>query len=465
MTILATCCIVLIAATPQEPVAVEVVGPARVPGDALREQLEKGADEFLLFDVNYGVREATGDLHELWARLESARAEGMRALLDRMPSECAEPYAACANVAGVARALLAHPKEQPRQLEPSQRDELREVETAAKGSLRFLPAPLDQDWSIARPIGAYANERYGPDGIAGLYRATIYLRRYLEAWPEETRAAWGRLAASCRGSSPSAQIDLARVESQMPVLFGANVDSSGVLRPRDPPDRAWLRAHAADESRVDQKLAALFAAMPMSSPGSLSDGVLRLCHELTIAQPADPLFGAMDARQWRAKWRDAASFAYLGLREVDCLAVPYGRASEPPAPRVIVEPLPAVWEALRWLDRRIRDPRPGDGWLLEPSWVDPVLDALALQQKGQDLPADLNDHLRLTLLRRFQGRDKLLGTTTQIEGCPGQVRRAVPQLVRLPIQWRGQTKKALALRLFIEQQGPDAGWREPGALR
>ncbi|HEX6812323.1 MAG TPA: hypothetical protein VF384_11915 [Planctomycetota bacterium] len=463
-TLLALC----IASAPQQPAVVEVIGPAPEPGVALRKQVEKGEDEFVLFDVAYGVREVTTNLHDLWGELETKRAEVMSDLMAAMQQRCAgrqdAASIACANVAAVAGALLAsatkHTRARPRPaLGPDQLAELRDVDAAAAGEQRYFPQRRAFDWKIAQPVGAYAHDRHGWEGMAALYRATIYLRAYSAAWPEDTSAVWCLHVAACRSADGVLASDLGKLAAQMPILFGAGVDESGVLLPAGAPDLAWLAAHFAEPAPIEDKLAALFAEVPMPSPKALSDGVLRLCHELVIARPTDPLFGAMAPEQWQAKWRDAASFAYVGLREVDALARTFGRDDAPPAPTVVIEPLPAVWEALRWLERR-RSLQPGDAWQKGTSWIDPVIEALELQQKGEDLPVETNDHLR-HLLSRFGDKDRLLGTTTRIEGVPAQVRRGVPHLVRVPIRWRGETKKALALRLFVEQERPAGEWHGP----
>lgn len=51
----------------------------------------------------------------------------------------------------------------------------------------------------------------------------------------------------------------------------------------------------------------------------------------------------------------------------------------------------------------------------------------------------------------------------EIEGGAGRVHRAEPQLVRVPIVWRGQTQRALALRLRVEGQRADGTWYVPQA--
>ena len=460
MTRYALFSLMLSAAVAAQESAIEVVGPAREPGEALREQVGKGEDELLLFDVCYGVRQSVLRVHDVWREVELTRARGMRALLLAMQQRCRRGNDAatkeCADVAAVATALL-DPSGERATLTPAQRDELRDVEAGTEGSQRFLPAPVATDWCVAQPIGAYArDEAYAP-----LYRATVYVRWYREAWPRATRAAWQECAEASRSGDAA---ELTRAEQAWSILFGTALDASGVGKAVVSPDRAWLLIHKDDTASAGGKLAGLFAAVRMPAPVATSDGVLRLCHELAIARAADPLFAAMPSLQWQAKWSDAAAFAYVGLREVDGLAFGPGIVTAPPAPAVVVEPLPAVWEAVEWLQRRCDAahdavfPRAADAPSRRP-WIADVVEALRLQQNGEDVPPALNERLQQHLLTAFGGADDGLGTAMRIEGIGGSLRRAVPQLVRVPIVWRGQTKKSLALRLFVEQQGAEGRWQ------
>lgn len=454
MLLLAACFVAVAAVAPQEPPAIEVVGRARVPSPALLEQVKKGEDEFLLFDVGYGVREAVVHLHEEWGWCEGERADGLLALLAAMQERWAAgrdgEVTATTNVAAVAHALLL-PAALRDELPPAQQAELREVEGGAAGTLRFAAGSPAVDWREARPRGGYASA-WDDGEMAGLFRATVYLRAYLARWPAATSAIWRDSAAACRAAGVAPE--LAMVEAALPILFGATMGEHGLPAPAPSVDLAWLRAHKDERATVHDKLAALFAAVPMSKPAAMSDGVLRLCHVLACAAATDPLFGAMPAEQWRAKWVGAGSFAYVGLREVDSLMRCVGRELLRKPPQVVIEPLPEVWEALRWLERRHDDLRtvrhPETDWHEHGSWVDPVLEALAIQQRGEDLPQKLHDRLREMLLWSFDAPDLLLGTTTELEGVAAPVRRAEPQLVRVPIRWRGETKKALALRLSVE---------------
>jgi hypothetical protein len=453
----------------QDPVAVEVIGSADSPSPALAEQIAKGADAFVLFDVAYGIREVTVHLHRAWGWVEGKRAEVMRTLLDTARLRFAEKddaaSRACANVVTVAATLLAAHDER-HALEPALRDEVQEVEAATPGSMRFLATATAVDWSETRPIGGYASEVFGSDQFGRLFRATVYLRRYVAAWPEDVRRAWAGGVAAAQSAAGAKELD--RVRTAMTVLFGANVDDSALPVPVVAPDLRWLERRAAETQPAGEKLAALFAGVAVPRPVAWSDGVLQLCRSLAEARATDPLFGAMTPQQWQAKWRDAAAFAYVGLREVSPLVTLAGRMQVKDLPTVVVEPLPAVWEALRWIERRQDDflvVKWPDWGKHSSAWLEPVLEALAAQQRGEDVPAELNKQLLDMLMFNFDASDCLLGVSTCIAGVPAQVRRAVPQLVRVPIVWRGETKKALALRLFVEQQGPDGKWQDTSTLR
>ena len=80
---------VFLATAPQQPATIEVIGPAREPSAALREQIAKGQDELLLFDVGCGVRQSVLGLHDVWREVEGTRWRAMRALLDAMQERCA----------------------------------------------------------------------------------------------------------------------------------------------------------------------------------------------------------------------------------------------------------------------------------------------------------------------------------------------------------------------------------------
>jgi hypothetical protein len=449
----------------QAPAAVEVVGPASVPSDALVEQLKKGEDELVLFDVGYGVREAVVKLHEDWTRAEARRAVGVCLLLEAMEAlwtrEDAVPdERACRDVARVAMALLdaRYRDEGARELT----NERAEVEAAGAGTLRFLPVPASISWEDARPRGGYARSPQLDDGQrANLYRATVYLHTYLSRWPPGIVRRWRDTASACRAVGAASQ--LAYAERWSHALFGARL-ADGLPVPVVAPDHAWLRSNAAHVDEANARLTALFTALPTAVPESMADGVLRLCHLLVTAEPTAPVLAAMAPAQWRAKWRDAATFAYVGLREVDCAMRAVGKSRLRAPPRVVVEPLPEVWTALRWLDRRRAAALAVDYPDLrraERSWVDAVLDALSTQQRGEELPSAAEAQLLHLLLDSFDAPDLLLGALTEVDGVAPPLRRAVPHFVRVPVVWRGEVRKALALRLHVEQQDERGQWHGP----
>jgi len=455
----------------QEARAIEVVGPAEVPSHALLQQVKKGEDAVLWFDVGYGVRRAVVRLHEEWGRIERQRAEAMQQLTEAMIERAARGDAfedpTCAGVAKVALALLTSSDPTRAESAPTGAagDERDDVLRGGAGTLRFLDGKPACDWKDAEPRGGYAAER---GGFGGVFRATKYIAKYMQGWPASTTRRWNGLAAACRAAGVARE--LTDAGTAMAILFGASLDACGVPVPASASDLAWLSDRALLRERADAQrpprgvLQQLFADVAMPDPRAMSDGVLRLCHALVEARPDSPLLAELTPAQWRAKWLDAATFAYAGLREVDQLVRAVGREQLPKA-RVLVEPLPEVWRALRWLDLReqalfrLRQGQPDDGASESASWVDPVLAALERQSRGEEIDAELNDRLAAMLLESFDEPDILQGTPSAIEGVKGDVRRATPQLVRIPVRWRGEVVRAVALRLYVEHQDAAGQWQ------
>lgn len=454
------------AASVERPSArVEVVAPAPIPSEALEEQpIQRG--DLVLFDVGYALRELVVRMHDEWARAERLRAEmlirAFQWLAEDQGTAAEQPWsAACRDVAAVAWALV-DPTHSRRRLTPAQAAELLEVEAASSGTLRFLPTPSDVDWSAprsdARPTGAYAA---GGEFVwmASLFKASVYLRHYLSAWPDADRERWCAVMSRMMRKFERA----AAIEPSWRLLFGTAFVAPGVPEPVVCDDIVWLVTQP-PTAAAHERLGALFASRAQRVPDTVADDLLRACNELRAARADHAIFGAMAEAQWRAKWTDAATFAYAGLREIDALVQSAGIRDEAGGgPRVVIEPLPAVWAALRALERRESEllvARYGSS-ASQPSWVDDVLEALALQERGVDLPRELEAGLLELLLFRFATPDRLLGTPAAIEGVSGAVRRAVPQLVRVPIRWRGETKMALALRLYVEHEVAPGEWQGP----
>ncbi len=444
------------------PTAVEVVGEARAPSAALLAQILKDHDELVLFDTGFGIRDAVVQLQCAWWDLEWKRAKALADLLAAMSERWRKtalegPARDCAGVAVVAGALLfSDGAELPRDA----RAEFDEVHAGAAGSMRFR-GERAADWADAKPRGVYAREGRGLD-FPGLFRATVYLRRYLEQWPEAHREAWRAAAVACMATG--AAREAGPCDTAMAQLFGAEPLAAAVpaiIRPRDV--RRLREAHAPRAPWIALQDVLRFADAPR--PASVRDAVLALTHLLALQTAGDALFGELRAAQWQAKWLDAATFAYVGLREIDSILLPGpGIPEERRGPKVIVEPLPEVWAALQRIDRRLTAVSAvlrGNGAQARRSWLDDVVDGLAVQQRGEELPADLEKRLFEKLVHGFDEVDGVLGVPSQVEGIDGKLRRAVPRLVRVPIRWRGEAKTALALRLYVEHETAPGVWAPP----
>ncbi|MBL8754297.1 MAG: hypothetical protein JNK15_13425 [Planctomycetes bacterium] len=278
----------------------------------------------------------------------------------------------------------------------------------------------------------------------------------------ELRAAWADAVAAASSEDPNAAAAAERFDRVWCTLFGEPGPWPWIPAGEIASDVAWLVDRGPDGVALE-RLATWFR-IPVPDADHGRGAVLHLCHLLATAEPDDPLFFAMTAAQWRAKWLDAATFAYVGLREIDGLATLYGRNMGRRQPRVVVEPLPEVWRSLQAIahaHERIAATARGPGRTELRHWLDDVVEALAIQQRNEDLPQQLEARLFSTLLHGRAEQDSGLGSRTQIEGTRGEVRRAVPHLVRLPIRWRGETRWALALRLWIEQEVGAGEWQGP----
>jgi hypothetical protein len=440
------------------------VGPAHVPSRALRKQVREDQERVLFLDTSYGVRRAVIRLHECWGSVERRRHEVLSELLDSMRDAldaAGEDTRSLRGVTMVARGLLDY-LDEGEVLDAAERDELAEVQSGRSGRMRFLGEPVAHDWASAHPTGGYGAEGSfdGEDDLfAGLFRVTIYLRSYLDAWPGPARSRFIELAHRLADESEDSRF--AEVERSWQILFGVDSIFPGLPGTIPAPDHGWLARRRDAPGEVDDVLPGMFEALPFDDPSSFADGMLHICHELSTARPADPVFSALPHRAWQQKWNDAAAFAYVGLREVDVASRISGLEPLPDDLRIVIEPLPEVWRAIRFvdlLDDELAALRfPGSNYADGKSWVDPVLTALAIQQAGNELPPDLRDDLISLLLEAFDEPDLLLGTISEIEGLRSPVRRAVPRLVRLPIVWQGEVVQVLALRLFVEEVGEGGG--------
>jgi len=447
--------------------AIEDVGEARVPSRALFKRVKAGAEDVLWFDVGYAVRRVVVEMHEDWGWIESKRSDALIELLDamrvRLKDEGDESRVSrrLAGIVDVAGALLYGTEA----IDGEAGGELREVRAVGDGRMRFVPGAVECSWRSTRPRGGYAADSPRFKEFEGLFRATEYLRLYLAKMPDAQRQRFVEVVDACRQAG--AGDALAMVDEAMALLFGAAAVVPGVPQPAVSLDLLWLRRRAQQPGPSHEVLPELFGAVKAEQPRSMADGVLRLCHLLANAEANDAVFGELTKQQWRAKWRDAASFAYVGLREVDCASRAVGIESFPKIPRVVIEPLPEVWRALRWLDlksdelTKITHPHLGGG---EPrSWIDEVLAALEVQQRGERLSDEQNLELVELLVYAFGEPDMLLGTVSELDGVQAALRRAEPRFVRLPIRWRGEVHRVLALRLYVQQQGDggDGDWRDP----
>lgn len=442
------------------PAQVEVLDSGSHPSEMLDRQIKKGEDDFVLYDSAFPIREAVVWMHRTWYEIERARREDLTKLLASMASHLGKPAegpaADVASAVEVGRALLAGSRDLP---PGPARDELLEVLAGGRGRLRFTAPPSDWDCSLARPQGSYGLPAYAEqEKFAGLFRATVYLRTYLGRWSAVQRDLYCATAKQCLDATSASR--LPESDAKLRGLFGSGALAPGIPLADVAPDFAFFAANGKGATAALQPwqlLGAMFSATVVEEPRSVRDHAINLAHTLAMQKADHEVFRPLGAHVWRAKWFDAAAFTYVGLREIDALYTEACDRSRQQKPRIVIEPVPAVWAAIARLEAGL--------WSLSrgPAWVqsaDPVLEALAVQQRGEDLTPEVEAMLLERLCIIFGTPDLSLGCVTSIEGL-GRVRRAPVQLVRIPIQWRGVTRRALALRLHVERETESGDWQAP----
>lgn len=452
------------AAPPAMPI--EVVAPAPAPSLALDEQLAKGEDDFVLFDVGYAVRDACVRMQTTWLTLEFQRSTALRELLQRVSAGSADPHGSDSHVADVADVALnlwhgVDPETLPDMPPGPRREERDEVFHGARGKLRFGAHEREVEWRRATAPGSFETAADQDGELPSLQRVTVYLQEYLMAWPAEQRNAWHR--AITAALTPRLQQDLRRIDAALLNCFGTEALMPGIVGVAAMPDVARLRG-ASSRADVWRTLADALAPAPTTTARNLRDGVLAVASALYEAKADDAICSELTASQWQAKWRDVALFHYVALRQIDGQAIPLCESPLRRMPRLVIEPLPEVWAHLCELHRlqnrveeSLRDEPPAAN---EHSWLDDVCLALEYQNRGENVPHHLASSLLHVLRTAFTVTDEGLEQPVPIEGLPGAFRRAIPQLVRVPIQWRGQRRVALALRLFVEHEQAEM-WNPP----
>jgi hypothetical protein len=444
------------------PAQVEVLAGPGPPSHLLETRIAKGIDDFVLFDVGCAAYGLLTELQGTWRLLEGERAAALRDVLPQLAGALAGSAAPdarrAAHVARVAAALLGDEAE----LDQDEKAERETVLSGRRASSHFVPETREVEWRIAVPSGGYANANVGEE-LPQLFRASVYLRECLLAMPAPMRGDWNEALERCG-------------KEQRDRLFAVGMEWFALFGKPDTPIMSGVPGRY--RLRDVERLAATDAASPWLAlldahrevdaepDASVRDALLHATHVLATETSTDPLLAAMPMDRWQAKWRDTADWLYVGLREVDVLLAPFGGRLLRSQPTVVIEPLPASFAALRELDRalcRIRLTRLPSrvAQHSEAEWWQDLLAELDVQTRGADPDAERQQRLFTVLLRQFVASDMLAGTESNLGGIQGALRRAGPFLVRVPIRWRGETKHALALRMYVEHAPTPGKWTGP----
>lgn len=420
------------------------------PSTKLSEQLRKGEDELVLFDVGYLVYDLVTTAQRAWLEMEVARQKALDAALRQMATDHISHGDATADAAHVARVaidLLTVADRDRLSLLDDEAAEAASVRACGQGNLRFHPRHPAAGWSDCQPLGIYKAANRPP---AALFVATVYLRQYLAAWPDEVKAQWRKAIEQLPEPLRAA---LSASDAQVAAFMGrpTALPMPGVPDIYAFPDALWLLQQPSRAPWL--QLQAMHAAILPREPASVRDAFLVVAHELATERSHSELLQALPAAAWQAKWQDAGQWLYLGLREIDALMAVSGESDRRGKPTVVVEPLPRTLAALRAATRMLTPGR-------DPLFSD-LEQALRDQEAGREVDAERQGRLLAALTTWFGMTDCASGATTRLPGIEGTMRRSRPYLVRMPVRWHGETRQALALRLFVEREAKPGNWEPP----
>lgn len=423
-------------------------------------QIRQTQDQHLLLDLGCFIHAIVVRMRSDFRRIEWLRARSLGDLLATMQQSLRHraDAEACAAVCQVATVLLWNRQEVEDPL-PDVLDELRAVRAAEPGVMHFAGG-REIDWAMAVPRGAYAKASEDQE-LAGLFRATVYLRCHLDRFAPQQRGLWQRALAEAQDTE--AWANLRRTDAALALLFGtAEPPMPGLPGPVELRDVQQLLRMAGEPADPWTRLDTLFTRVSAPAPRTVREAVLELAHTLVGEGTGAELLQAMAPGQWRRKWADCAAYAYVGMRELDCLMSPVGIEPFPFRPRVLVEPVPRSWQALRRvaaLGEGICHELTGRPGFYHLPAIDDAIAALSVQSRGGTLDQALEERLRGHLLASFE-QDGPASEVT-VTGIDGQLRRTGPHLVRLPLRTGGRTVQALAFRLLVEHEDGAGVFRPP----
>jgi hypothetical protein len=447
--------------TAQDTRPLEVLGRRDSPTSMLASHLAATPEEFVVFDIGlFAEVLLTRTLDNAWTGIERRRH---RLWLDTLRAMLANARAALPDRArGLAQtgiALLTAEKVDDEAVPDAWRGDLTGVRNTARNKQTWLPDAPEADWANARPNGRYDDY---PE-LRRLWQATIYMRASLPRLEPTERTAWQEAMTAVLAGPRGRQ--LARIDAIWTAMLGTTSTDPfaiGAMAPGS--DRSQVPAGAAPWW---ERLAIAHRNAPAETK-SLHGKLMQFAHELGTEEPTGASANVFAAAAWRHKRLDLADHVHVAVREVDGIRYPLAHSDTKTRPRLLVEPLPRSFAALRAamqcavdLAPLVDDENVRIGLdAVDIAELDKVLRLLDHQQAGTDPPADLVDDLWTMLMGRFYGR-VVPRSVTRLANVDGNVRRGGPQLVRMPITWQGQSKTALAFRWFVEHETSPGTWEGP----
>ena len=459
------------------------VGHSRetTPSNVFERALRDSETRALYLDSSLLVYAFVSRLQRNVVSLETFRGELLlahaRAIRDHADGELRE-------IAAVIACLLGDPADH----QGLELDSAGRVDREVKAVLSGRPAESEWirdaehtgavvDWSKANPVGIYKIERESREILAGVFRATVYLRELGRVWrrfdpgwrarieaDEACRTSWQRLQgmneilANLWGTAPNSE----GWPSAAPVFDSADIRQIDAAPKRPDEVGLWL-------GQIFGAEAAGAGSTGINAGGSSVRAlVLQAVTELARERDVPPLMSEVGADLWAARRLDVSLYLYCGLRECDGIFyVPVGGRDRRKDVLVFVEPVPEFYRAMERADAALSEVSAASYALEYGRQVEerPVrlfqnlIAAVASQRDGENLP----DEVRNSLLNWSVNG---LGIHTE-RGLEWQTRwgdafrRRGAFRCEIDLMWRGEPVTAVGALVHVEQREPGGEWQWP----
>ena len=433
------------------------------PSSLIRKHCTENPKGCIVIDASPFLWEIVRELQSTWSYAQWRHGKLVSPALEAFERALAETRGKDADLASqvrVARGLL---RGDP--LPGSSSDVEAEVRAVEAGAQHWQPrfAPDSRAVAWPQPPGRFARN----EDTSRLWRATYYLWVYSLQWSKEQMEAWRRVVQESRPLDWWKELSF--VEARLAVFGGGtSILSLGSCDPRQPTwdESLLLSALGATEFGLSRLLQGLAAdgGKAMRRAESLRGCALDVMSALLrVERPVSPHLEFPRDGGWRDLDADAASYVYVGCRELDPMAKVPGGSMVNEDIVVVVDPRREVWEAVCRLRRITWSIADNIG--LPQGAPDSLEAALKLVIQGvehQDQHGLIAGTLRRDLMDLAMSRfsQPYTDRTSVALECGGSpYRRAAVSLVQRRVVVAGIPRDAAVIRLGVEVHADKGEWR------